>query len=75
MTLLSQWLCPHCALDHDVVKMCPDRGSWTQDERDARRAQLRRRYPWIVFAPTTAEMQDRFGARNRQEREASRVAK
>lgn len=59
--------CPHCGLIHgeDGVFYCPDKRRWTQQERDELRAQLRRRNPAIQFAPSSAQMQDRFGARNR----------
>lgn len=74
MTPTSVDLCPHCGLWHDgrVIARCLDNDPWTDGERDAHREQLRRRYPAITFAPSTAQMQDRFGARNRADMLAKR---
>jgi hypothetical protein len=60
-------LCPHCKLWHDgkVIAHCLDNDRWTRVERDELREQIKRRSPGIRFAPSTARMQDRFGARNR----------
>jgi hypothetical protein len=68
---LTERACPHCGDVHDgrLSFMCADTHRWTQQERDELRASLRRRYPSITFAPSTAVMQDRFGARNRADAE------
>ncbi len=65
--------CPHCLVEYDYdneVHVCADREAWTQAERDERRAQAKRRHPALVYAPSTAQMQARFGARNREDRRA-----
>jgi hypothetical protein len=64
------YLCPHCKLIHDgrVITHCFDTRRWTRAERDELRRQMRQRSPSIQFAPSTAQMQDRFGARNRADR-------
>lgn len=69
-------LCPHCRLWHDgrIIRFCPDRRKWTQAERDALRAIVRRRNPSLQFAPSTAQMQARFGARNRADAERTAAA-
>jgi hypothetical protein len=60
-------LCPHCKLWHDgkVITHCLDSDRWTRAERDELREQLKRRHPAIRFSPSTARLQDLFGARNR----------
>ncbi len=60
-------VCPHCKLWHDgkIITHCLDRDRWTHAERDVWRARAKRIDPGIQFAPSTAVMQDRFGARNR----------
>lgn len=64
---LTAHACPHCGDVHDgrLSVMCSDTRRWTQAERDELRASLRARSPAIMFAPSTAHMQARFGARNR----------
>lgn len=61
--------CPHCGPLHDRVCRHPDgtidKSPWTNAERDALRERIKRESPATVFAPSTAQMQDRFGARNR----------
>lgn len=63
-------LCPHCGADHSKPpRHCLDTNRWTQAERDEwlRRAKLIE--PGIRLAPSTREMADRFGERNRLDRE------
>jgi hypothetical protein len=64
--------CPHCGPLHDHVCRNPDgsidKTAWTRAERDAWRDQARRDDPSITFAPSSAQMQERFGARNREDR-------
>jgi diadenosine tetraphosphatase ApaH/serine/threonine PP2A family protein phosphatase len=66
--------CPHCGALHDRVCRQPDgsidRTPWTRAERDQWREQARREDPSIQFAPSSAQMQERFGERNRRDREA-----
>lgn len=66
--------CPHCTIDHRAPgnpPYCPDTRRWTTAERDAWRAQARRENPGIAFAPSTAQLAARFGARNRADRASS----
>ena len=58
-------LCPRCRLWHDgkVITHCPDKERWTQAERDELRRRFRR--DGIPLAPSTEQIQARFGARNR----------
>jgi hypothetical protein len=64
--------CPHCGPLHDAVCRNPDgsidRTPWTREERDAWRVQARLRSPSIMFAPSSAQFQERFGDRNRRDR-------
>jgi hypothetical protein len=66
-------LCPHCKLWHDgrIITRCLDDDRWTKAERDELREQMKRRDPAIRFAPSTARMQDLFGARNRADAQAA----
>lgn len=47
--------CPHCGHNHrdrsrgDFLVMCPDQAPWTDEEKDAWRAQVRRRDPAARF--------------------------
>lgn len=45
--------CPHCGEVHHgpdrESAMCPDRERWTHEEKDAWRAQTRRRFPAVHF--------------------------
>lgn len=59
--------CPHCG-DPLGGHVCADRNGWAQVEKDEMREIIRRLNPAVTFAPSTARMQELFGARNRQER-------
>lgn len=59
--------CPHCG-ELLAGHVCADRDPWTREERDEMRAIFRRLLPAVTFAPSTARMQELFGARNRAER-------
>jgi hypothetical protein len=63
-------LCPHCD-EPWGGHVCADTEPWTQAEKDEARRIMRYLDPRIQFAPSTAVMQDRFGARNRADRLAA----
>ena len=68
--------CPHCGEPSFTrpAHVCADKEPWTQEERDEWRTIARRLDPRIQFAPSTAVMQDRFGARNRADKLAETPA-
>jgi hypothetical protein len=60
--------CPHCG-EPLGGHVCADRERWTNRERDEMRAIIRHLHPTVLFAPSSAQMADRFGERNRRDRE------
>lgn len=69
----SDFACPHCGVQYDKgVHLCKDHDRWTREERDEWRRIARILTPTIQFSPSTAVLQNRFGARNRADMEARR---